>query len=92
MVPRRNGTMGLSVWLTTQRFKRARSRLGHQEEADLEAAGVNWEVRRGWDEMLGLLRAFREERGNCNVPQGYDKVPGLGAWVAYQRTLHRSKR
>ena len=92
LVPRRNGTRGLNSWLTAQRFKKARGTLKHEEELELEAVGVKWEVRRSWSEMLKLLQSFKQEHGNCDVPQGYPDVPGLGAWVTYQRTLRRSNR
>ena len=45
-----------------------------------------------WDLRFGELKAYRRENGDCRVPSRSRKHPSLGHWVAYQRTLYRSKR
>lgn len=38
-----------------------------------------------WYERLGELYMYKEEHGDCNVPQQYDKNRKLGIWVNKQR-------
>jgi len=38
-----------------------------------------------WDERFGELVAYKAKHGNCNVPDGWSKNPGLARWVAVQR-------
>lgn len=42
-----------------------------------------------WERMLGLLAAFREKNGHCNVSTSGRTHASLGRWVAAQR--HRRK-
>jgi len=43
--------------------------------------------RMSWNERLGELRLYKEDHGDCNVPQSY--IGGLGAWVSAQRAQHK---
>jgi superfamily II DNA or RNA helicase len=38
-----------------------------------------------WDERYGELKLFKDQHGDCNVPQRWWENPGLGVWVASQR-------
>ncbi|KAL7513627.1 hypothetical protein ACHAXN_012998 [Cyclotella atomus] len=38
-----------------------------------------------WEQRYQELRAFKDERGHCNVPQQYEANQQLGQWVQYQR-------
>ena len=43
-----------------------------------------------WDEKFELLKEYRNEFGDCNVPNGYRyKGFGLGAWVGTQRLANK---
>lgn len=42
-----------------------------------------------WGEMFERLKAYKEETGNCNVPNRYAKDPQLGFWVSTQRRQYR---
>jgi superfamily II DNA or RNA helicase len=42
-----------------------------------------------WDVWLGKLTAFKERFGHCNVVAGWPEDPGLGSWVAAQRTKRK---
>ena len=50
----------------------------------LDSAGFPWNLRGdiGWQLKYNVLKAYKEKKGNCNVPQA---EPGLGAWVVAQR-------
>lgn len=47
-----------------------------------------------WDEMLGMLYAYKDKHGNCNVPYNYSENQDLAKWVHVVRrrrlfsTLH----
>ncbi|EDY80959.1 Helicase associated domain protein [Verrucomicrobiia bacterium DG1235] len=54
----------------------------------LDEIGFEWEIKpptRSWDEMFEALRAFKEERGHCNVPQNWKEDKQLGKWVNHRR-------
>lgn len=42
-----------------------------------------------WDEMFERLRRYKEDKGNCNVPNRYPDDPQLGFWVSTQRRQYR---
>lgn len=41
-----------------------------------------------WDERFGELVKYKEQHGNCDVPQKYLKNPTLGIWVSSQRSRY----
>jgi hypothetical protein len=45
--------------------------------------------RRSWEESFQLLTAYKEKKGDCKVPQKYEKDTGLGLWVREQRRLRK---
>jgi hypothetical protein len=57
----------------------------------LEEFGFLWESPRKrtyeWDDMLEILKAYKEREGHCKVPQLYKDKDGyaLGNWVSNQR-------
>ena len=38
-----------------------------------------------WDEIFGRLLRYKEDHGDCLVPNRYEPDPSLGAWVSTQR-------
>jgi len=42
-----------------------------------------------WLSMLGLLREYKAETGDCIVPRGYGPNPKLASWVAEQRKQYK---
>jgi len=40
-----------------------------------------------WYERFNELAQYKQENGDCLVPQHYDKNPSLGMWVSNQRRL-----
>ena len=49
----------------------------------IERLGVSW------DERYGELVAYKEEYGNCDVPNRHLEIPQLGPWVQRQRMFYR---
>ena len=42
-----------------------------------------------WEERLEQLKAYKEEKGDYNVPQTYPDNQGLGTWVMNQKQQYR---
>jgi hypothetical protein len=42
-----------------------------------------------WEERHVQLKSYQQVHGHCNVPQRCTETPGLGIWVARQRTRYR---
>lgn len=45
-----------------------------------------------WLTMLGLLKDYQTENGDCIVPRGYGPNPKLASWVAEQRKQYKLMR
>ena len=57
----------------------------------LEEAGVVWDPQVAeWERMHGLLLAFKEREGHCDVPQRHEEQgEKLGYWLSQQRTAYK---
>ncbi|KAL9183321.1 LOW QUALITY PROTEIN: hypothetical protein ACHAXT_005108 [Thalassiosira profunda] len=42
-----------------------------------------------WGKMFAILKTYKEEKGNCNVPKGYAQDKQLGTWVQTQRKHYK---
>jgi len=57
------------------------------------AAGTNPQPKDlKWLTMLGLLKDYQAENGDCIVPRGYAPNPKLASWVAEQRKQYKLMR
>ena len=45
-----------------------------------------------WNGMYDRLKAFRSERGHCNVPYGHPPDRKLAVWVTYQRRAMKRRK
>jgi hypothetical protein len=56
---------------------------------ELESIGFEWEVRttpnKSFEERMDDLRAFKAEKGHCNVPRVYKEDVSLGRWCHVMR-------
>ena len=60
----------------------------------LESIGFQWRVAKpavGWDARYQQLVAYRNQHGDCNVPQSYPPDKPFGRWVMKQRCQHSLK-
>lgn len=61
----------------------------------LNQIGFEWSVypinerKNAWDKKFLDLQAFKEQFGNCDVPQTYKGNPSLGRWCSKQRDSYR---
>lgn len=87
------------------RLKRGRSsRLTDERIKTLEELGMEWEVtstaddaqkpggRGSWEMRFEELKAYKEENGDCNVPNNYPQNKKLGSFVKKQREDYRLRQ
>jgi superfamily II DNA or RNA helicase len=69
--------------------KENQEKLSVDRKAELDELGMIWDIdtRRDWNDWYGLLITYKNEFGNCNVPQKYKTLDSsnLGGWVKKQR-------
>lgn len=80
----------LGDWMDSQRIARNKGKLSKECARKLDDIGFDWSSTRGppktWDERLAMLKNYKAEHGDCNVPQ---KHRTLGSWVDNQRTARQ---
>ena len=80
----------LGHWCAKQRTQRAKSRLGSERMARLDALGFVWEpLDAAWDEMYERLAAYEADHGNRDIPEAYPADTELGRWCRKQRHRRR---
>ena len=86
----------LSQWIKTQRKQyklkhdKKPSTLTDEREAALNKIGFVWDSRKAaWTKKLELLKQYKAEHGDTNVPQNHKQ---LGAWVNTLRKQYKDKQ
>ncbi|EED88997.1 predicted protein [Thalassiosira pseudonana CCMP1335] len=95
-VPNRySPNQALGYWVGQQRTAYKQNKLDRNKIERLEHLGFEWNVGgtveeklRIWEDRFLELKAYREEHGNCLVPQRYAVNPKLGRWVMCQRMAY----
>eukprot|EP00522_Entomoneis_paludosa_P008032 CAMPEP_0172450904 /NCGR_PEP_ID=MMETSP1065-20121228/9094_1 /TAXON_ID=265537 /ORGANISM="Amphiprora paludosa, Strain CCMP125" /LENGTH=689 /DNA_ID=CAMNT_0013202751 /DNA_START=70 /DNA_END=2139 /DNA_ORIENTATION=+ len=97
----RNKWFKLACWVGAQRTEHRKLREGRwsyltpERVRILTLIGFVWEaapshqVTLPFDERVAQLAEYKEEHGDCNIPQKYKKCPGLGNFVLEQRKNYR---
>jgi hypothetical protein len=65
----------LAKWVNTQRTERKKGKLSEERVRLLEGIGFEW-VRHEhvlWEDRFEQLKAHKATKGDCNVPQGYER-------------------
>jgi len=76
----------LGVWLDGRRQAHKRGKIPAERVAALEALGVEWGTKdAAWWRACGILEAYRDREGHCNVPYAHDEGVALGQWLEKQR-------
>ncbi len=60
----------------------------------LEEVGFEWDSHEAkWQQMYGVLLAYKEKHGHCHVPYKFVTADGqkLGRWVNTQRQAYKLK-
>mmetsp|Transcript_19756 Transcript_19756/g.27950 ORF Transcript_19756/g.27950 Transcript_19756/m.27950 type:complete len:323 (-) Transcript_19756:200-1168(-) len=74
----------LGTWVRWQRTKQ--NKMSEDRRLRLESIGFQWHVQQdAWGEMFDRLVKYKDEHGDCIVPQKYKEDPNLGRWVKTQR-------
>ena len=60
---------------------------GADETSQHQYATASDKFNAKWNVMFEKLEEYKEEYGDCLVPQRYEKDPKLGQWVAHQRKV-----
>jgi hypothetical protein len=83
-------TPGLGQWVNRQREEN-RSRNSNLEwKSKLDHLGFVWNIYMScWEKRYDQLERYKQNHKDCNVPHLYIEIPGLGRWVARQRTEYR---
>ena len=72
----------LGAWVNSQRIARKRGKLSKESARKLDDLGFDWCNTRGppktWNERLDMLKNYKAEHGDCNVPQTHG---ALGSWL-----------
>ena len=105
-VPQRQSSLG--IWVNTQRaeFKKfgsaKASHMTTQRIKILNHIGFVWDASdkiggskrddEGWMRMFEQLMEYKEQHGDCLVPNKYEDNPKLGRWVATQRQLYQNTK
>eukprot|EP00438_Fugacium_kawagutii_P002181 Skav228815 [mRNA] locus=scaffold359:323640:330797:+ [translate_table: standard] len=79
---------GLGVWVRSQRFARAKGKLGTERITELDKLGFAWDAKQFvWDSMVERLQAYKAKYSDALVPVNYISADGfkLGFWVSNQR-------
>jgi DNA-binding TFAR19-related protein (PDSD5 family) len=77
----------LGIWISAQRSKV--DKLTPERIQRLDALGFVWDVLvEQWEQGMKELSTYKEEHGDCLVPQGYITTSGnkLGTWLSSQRS------
>ena len=79
----------LGRWVRTQRQRR--NSLSKDKESKLNSIGFSWDTHQArWHDSFQRLVKYKNEHGDCRVPQSYAEDPALGDWVSNQRQRRNS--
>ena len=78
-------------WVTQVRKAYAQGKLSEAQSTQLTKLGFIWDAKAVfWEEMFVALTAFRDQHGNCLVPETYEGHAQLAWWVTTQRKAFKA--
>jgi len=94
---------GLGYWCSRMRARYKNIKHGTKPDRSftqarierLEEIGLRWQVPKcdeAFEKRCRELIAFKEEFGNCNVPQNYPPNSSLGTWCSTMRTSYKIQK
>jgi Helicase associated domain len=66
---------------STPARKKPKPCLSQSRTEKLEQIGFQWRVAMGWENRFEKLAQYRNQHGDCNVPQSYPPDKPFGRWV-----------
>ena len=89
----------LGGWVNNQRQFYKNNKLESERIEALEDIGFEWTRPTGarpddanWWKQCRKLEEYKQEHGDCNVPQHYKANPQLGSWVKSQRQFYKNNK
>jgi superfamily II DNA or RNA helicase len=83
----------LAKWVKQQRADYSEEQLSTERIKNLEEIGFEWNPDKAkWEEMFSALKAYKQERGDCRVPQRYGPNQQLATWVNSQRRFYSRRQ
>jgi len=79
----------LGKWVARQRTYGVRKNT-EEQISRLNSIGFKWVLTVSWDERVEELKQYKQDNGDCNVPQHYEANPHLGKWVSNKRTAYKN--
>ncbi|KAL7538781.1 hypothetical protein ACHAXR_009317 [Thalassiosira sp. AJA248-18] len=87
----------LHTWVSLQRRQLKMCKDGRHTKLTeerirmLEAVGLECNIRNSstWMDRFMELKRYKDQYGDCNVPQKWKENPSLGRWVDNQKTQHK---
>ena len=87
----------LARWVKRQRYQYKKfndgdptSTMTTRRIQELEAVGFVWHSHHAaWQEKFNELKAFKQQRGHCNVPSHFPENVALSTWVKCQRRQYK---
>jgi hypothetical protein len=81
----------LATWVGGQRSRC--DKLSTAQKAKLDEIGFDWNPQDStWEAMIAELKRYKDEHGDCNVPDKWSKNRKLGSWVGTQRSFSKKGR
>jgi len=94
LVPDSNNDKQLGTWVQNQRMFKKREKLDAARVQRLDDLEFSWDpIEESWEEMFGRLVAYKQQHGNCLVPDSRDSRNSdeeLGRWVQRHRGFKRA--
>eukprot|EP00584_Thalassiosira_punctigera_P016615 CAMPEP_0172552964 /NCGR_PEP_ID=MMETSP1067-20121228/47522_1 /TAXON_ID=265564 ORGANISM="Thalassiosira punctigera, Strain Tpunct2005C2" /NCGR_SAMPLE_ID=MMETSP1067 /ASSEMBLY_ACC=CAM_ASM_000444 /LENGTH=342 /DNA_ID=CAMNT_0013341047 /DNA_START=163 /DNA_END=1188 /DNA_ORIENTATION=+ len=89
---------GLGSWVALQRKLKKKGKISDDRLERLEQVGFCVEAKKQvikqhqklWNERYDELKEYKNEHGDCNVPNSYSRNTALVRWVQWQRRSHNS--
>ena len=82
----------LSRWVATQRNRYKSGKVSKKRIEQMEDLDFEWEPNKSiWEMMFNILQKYKENYGDCNVPQRWQENKVLAEWVSTQRGQYRNK-
>jgi len=91
------GNKPLGHWISVLRRSYKSGTLSEDRIKRLESIGFVWTLKEDlneniWKDAFEILKEYKEEYGNCNVPSRWSGNKPLAAWVKTQRTNYRRRK
>jgi superfamily II DNA or RNA helicase len=81
----------LATWVSNQRSRKAR--LTADQVQRLSGLGFTWDVRKSaWERGYAQMKHYKEQKGDCRVPEDWPENPQLANFVVVQRQARKKNK